>query len=83
MVVGVHAGDDRGRRRRRPRRRADRMRVAGAARGQLVDRLRVHVPGAVAAEMVRAQRIGDVDDDVHSAADCSDGPREPPTISGQ
>ena len=23
--------------------------------------------------MVRAQRIGDVDDDVHSAADCSDG----------
>jgi hypothetical protein len=24
--------------------------------------------------VVRAQRIGDVDDDVHSAADCSGGP---------
>ena len=76
VMVGVHARDDRGRRRRSPRRGADRVREADAARRQLVDRARVHVPGAVAAEVVRAQRIGDVDDDVHSAPDCSDGPRE-------
>ena len=73
-MVRVDPGDDRRRRRRRPRRGADRLVEAHTARGELVDRLRVHVPGAVAAEVVRAQRIGDVDDDVHSAADCSDGP---------
>ena len=82
MVVGVDAGHDRGRRRRRPRRRRDRLRVADTARGQLVDRPRVHVPGAVAAEMVGPQCVGDVDDDVHSAADCSDGSQEAPTIRG-
>ena len=73
VVVRIDPGDDRRRRRRRPRRRADRLIEADSARGELVDRPRVHVPGAVAAEVVRAQRIGDVDDDVHSAADCSDG----------
>ncbi len=36
-----------------------------ATRCELVDRLRIDVPSAVAAEVVRAQRIGDVDDDVH------------------
>ena len=40
---------------------------------ELVDRARVEEPGAVAAEMVRAQRVRDVDDHVHSRADCRDG----------
>ena len=75
VVMSVHAGHDRRRRRRRPRRRRDRLRVADSARCQLVDRPRVHVPRAVAPEMVGPQCVGDVDDDVHSAADCSDGPR--------
>ncbi len=73
VVVRAHAGDDRGRRRRRPRRGADRLVEANAAGRELVDRLRVQEPGAVAAQMIRPQCVGHVDDDVHSAADCSDG----------
>ena len=71
-MVRVEAGDHRGHRGGRPRRRADRLVEAGAAGGELVDRPRVQEARAVAAEMVGAEGVGDVDDDVHGAADCSD-----------
>ena len=41
---------------------------------ELVDSLGVDRACAVAAEVVDAKRVRDVDDDVHSAADCSDDP---------
>ena len=65
VVVRVEPGHHRGHRRRGPGRGADRLVEANTARGELVDRPRVEETGAVAAEMVRAQRVRHVDDDVH------------------
>ena len=65
VVVRVQARDHRGHRRRRPRRGADGLVEANPAGCELVDRLRVDEARAVAAEMIGAQRVGDVDDDVH------------------
>ena len=73
MVVGVEPGHHRRRRGRRPRRGARRLIEADAARRQAVDRPRVEESRAVTAEMVGAERIRDVDEDVHSGADCRDG----------
>ena len=67
VVVRVEAGDHRRRRRARPRRRADRLVEPHAAAGELVDRRSAHVAGAVAADVVGTQRVGDVDDQVRHA----------------
>jgi hypothetical protein len=65
VVVRIEARDHRGHRGRRPRRGADRLLVADTARGELVDRRGAQEARAVAAEMVDAQRVRDVDEDVH------------------
>jgi hypothetical protein len=62
VVMGVEPRDHRRRRRARPRGGGDRLVEADSAGGELVDRRRVHPARPVAADVVRPERVGDIDD---------------------